>query len=70
MNKALLDTDTDSEVLKALNPTVAQNAATYRQRHGMYSVSVISVMEIVYGFQLVQNQRRIQNFLAPSSKKK
>lgn len=64
MNKALLDTDTYSEVLKAVNPTVAQNAASYRQHHGMYSVSVITVMEIVYGFQLVQNHRRLQNFLA------
>ena len=29
MNKALLDTDIYSEVLKAINPTVAQSAATY-----------------------------------------
>jgi predicted nucleic acid-binding protein len=64
VNKALLDTDTYSEVLKAVNPTVAQNAASYRQQHGMYSVSVITVMKIVYGFQLVQNHRRLQNFLA------
>jgi hypothetical protein len=27
VNKALLDTDIDSEVLKAINATVAQNAA-------------------------------------------
>jgi tRNA(fMet)-specific endonuclease VapC len=64
MNKALLDTDTYSEVLKAANPTIAQNAALYRQKHGMYSVSVISVMEIVYGFQRVQNIRRLHGFLA------
>ena len=64
MNKALLDTDTYSEVLKAVNPTVAQNAASYRQRHGKYSVSVVSVMEIVYGFQRMQNHRRMQQFLA------
>jgi predicted nucleic acid-binding protein len=64
VNRALLDTDTYSEVLKAVNPTVAQNAATYRQRHGRYSVSVISVMENVHGFQLAQNERRLQGFLA------
>jgi predicted nucleic acid-binding protein len=64
VNKALLDTDTYSEVLKAVNPTVAQNAATYRQRHGKYSVSVVSIMEIVYGFQRMQNHRRMQHFLA------
>jgi predicted nucleic acid-binding protein len=64
VNKALLDTDTYSEVLKAVNPTVAKNATSYRQQHGMYSLSVVSVMEIVYGFQRVQNHRRLQNFLA------
>lgn len=64
MNKALLDTDTYSEVLKAVNPTVARNAAPYRLQHGVYSLSVISVMEIVYGFQRVQNSRRLQGFLA------
>jgi tRNA(fMet)-specific endonuclease VapC len=50
-------------VLKAVNPRIAQNAAFYRQLHGVYSVSVISVMEIVYGFQRVQNHRRLQEFL-------
>jgi tRNA(fMet)-specific endonuclease VapC len=50
VNKALLDTDIYSEVLKAKNPTVAQNAALYRQQHGVYTVSVITVMEVVQGF--------------------
>ncbi len=63
MNKALLDTDTYSEVLKAKNPTVAQNAALYRQQHGVYTVSVITVMEVVQGFHRVQNARRLLNFL-------
>ena len=63
MNKALLDTDIDSEVLKAKNPTVAQNAALYRQQHGVYTVSVITVMEVVQGFHRVQNARRLLNFL-------
>jgi predicted nucleic acid-binding protein len=64
VNKALLDTDTYSEVLKAINATVAQNAATYRQQHGVLSISAITLMEIVYGFQWVQNTRRLQGFLA------
>ena len=38
MNKALLDTDIYSEVLKAKKPTVAQNAAVYRQRHGKRAI--------------------------------
>jgi tRNA(fMet)-specific endonuclease VapC len=63
VNKALLDTDIYSEVLKAKNPTVAQNAAIYRQQHGVYTVSVITVMEVVQGFHRVQNARRLLNFL-------
>ena len=63
MNKALLDTDTYSEILKAVNPTIAQNAATYRQQHGVLTVSATTVMEIVYGFQRMENIRRLQDFL-------
>lgn len=63
MNKALLDTDIYSEVLKAKNPTVAQNAAAYRRQHGVYTVSVITVMEVVQGFHRVQNARRLLGFL-------
>jgi tRNA(fMet)-specific endonuclease VapC len=59
VNKSLLDTDTYSEVLKAIDPTVA----TYRQQHGIYTVSVITLMEVVQGYQRVQNTRRLQSFL-------
>ncbi len=63
MNKALLDTDIYSEVLKAKNPTVTHNATLYRQQHGVYTVSVITVMEVVQGFHRVQNARRLLSFL-------
>lgn len=63
MNKALLDTDTYSEVLKAINPTIVRNAALYRQQHRVLSLSVITVMEVVYGFQRVQNAPLLQSFL-------
>jgi predicted nucleic acid-binding protein len=63
VNKALLDTDIYSEVLKAINPTVARNAATYRQSHGVLTVSVITKMEIVKGCQRVQSTSRMQKFL-------
>ena len=64
MNKSLLDTDTYSEILKAVNPTVTRHAQDYRQQHGTLCVSVVTVMEIVYGFQRAQNTRRHQEFLA------
>ena len=63
MNKALLDTDIYSEVLKAINPTVAQNAATYRQMHGVLTLSVITMLEIVKGCQQAQATGRMHRFL-------
>ena len=64
MNKALLDTDIYSEVLKATNPTVTQNATAYRRSQGILTVSAVTVMEIVRGFQKNQSARRLQSFLA------
>jgi predicted nucleic acid-binding protein len=64
VNKALLDTDTYSEVVRAVNATVAGNAATYRRQHSVYTLSVITVMEVVQGYHRVQNTRRLQAFLS------
>ena len=63
MNKALLDTDILSEIGKGIDPHVARNAAAYRGAHGRYTLSVISVMEVVRGFQKKQSTRRLQHFL-------
>jgi tRNA(fMet)-specific endonuclease VapC len=62
VNRALLDTDIYSEILKAINPTVARNATAYRQAHGFLTISVITVMEVIQGLQRVQGSSRIQNF--------
>ncbi len=64
MDKALLDTDILSEVLKGRNQTVARNAAAYRQHFGNYKLSAITVMEVVKGFQKAQQPDRIQSLLA------
>lgn len=64
MNKALLDTDTLSEIGKGINPNVAANATTYRRAFGYYTLSAISVMEIVRGFQRTNSFQRLQAFLA------
>jgi tRNA(fMet)-specific endonuclease VapC len=63
VNKALLDTDIYSEILKAVNPTVAQNAANYRKTHGILTLSVITTLEIVKGCQQAQATARMQRFL-------
>ncbi len=62
MSRVLLDTDIYSEVMKAINPTVTQNAIAYRQANGVLTLSVITVMEIVRGFQHNQSIRRLKDF--------
>jgi tRNA(fMet)-specific endonuclease VapC len=62
VNKALLDTDIYSEVLKAVDPNVARNAATYRKANGVLTISVITVMEVIQGLQKVGGSNRIQAF--------
>jgi predicted nucleic acid-binding protein len=64
LNKALLDTDIYSEILKSVDPTVTWNATTYRQAHGILTLSAVTLKEIVRGFQRNQSQRKLQNFLA------
>ena len=64
MNRALLDTDTLSEIGKGKNSTVIANANAYRQVFGRYSFSVITVLEIVRGYQSAQQLQRLLAFLA------
>ncbi len=63
MNKALLDTDTYSEVLKAVDPNVLSHATAYRRDQGVLTVSAVTVMEVVRGLQKTQSLRRLQRFL-------
>ena len=51
MDKSLLDTDIFSEVLKAKNPSVVQIARTYRQQFARYTISAVTVTEMVKGFE-------------------
>ncbi|CAN5476093.1 hypothetical protein BH10PLA2_BH10PLA2_26580 [soil metagenome] len=64
MNRSLLDTDILSEISKGINPNVVRNASAYRKAFGRYTISVISVMEVVRGFQQKQSNRRLQQFLS------
>ncbi len=58
MNKTLLDTDIYSEILRAVNPTVVGNARSYRQTHGVLTLSVITVMEMVKGSSKFNDRRK------------
>ena len=64
MNRSLLDTDILSEVGKAIDPVVARNAATYRTTFGQYTLSTVTVSEVIRGFQKKQNLARVQAFIA------
>lgn len=64
VNKALLDTDTLSEIGKGKNPSITANAKTYRRAYGYYSFSTITVLEIVRGYQKSQQLQHLNAFLA------
>ena len=64
MNKALLDTDTLSEIGKGKNPAITANANTYQKVYGYYSFSVLTVLEIVRGYQQAQQFQRMHSFVA------
>ncbi len=63
MDKALLDTDMLSEILKGRNPTVVQRAAAYKKIFNQLTTSVITVMEIVAGFHKVSRKDALKKFL-------
>src|SRR6187402_2574971 len=63
LNKTLIDTDIFSELSKGVDPNVTANGKTYRRSHGHYTISTVTVMEIVSGLQRTQSVRRLQTFL-------
>jgi tRNA(fMet)-specific endonuclease VapC len=62
LNKALLDTDIYSEILKGINPTVKANAVVYRTVHGVLTLSAVTLMEILLGYYQKQALRQLQAF--------
>jgi predicted nucleic acid-binding protein len=62
MSRALLDTDIFSEVLKGRGPIVARAGADYLARHGEFTVSVVSAMEIVYGLHRADRTKQLEEF--------
>lgn len=63
MDKALLDTDILSEVMRAKNSAVVQRAQAYHATHGRLTVSVITVMEITKGLHKLQRDMALRRFL-------
>lgn len=63
LNKALLDTDIYSEILKAANPVVIRNAITYRRSRGVLTFSTVTVIEVIRGFEKSQSSKRLNAFI-------
>jgi tRNA(fMet)-specific endonuclease VapC len=67
VDKALLDTDIFSEVLKGKNPHVRARSAVYLSVFGRLTISVVIVVEIVRGFQKVGRTQALEKFAATLS---
>ena len=63
MDKTLLDTDIFSEILKGVDRSVAAKAVAYRAIWGRYTISTITVLEVVKGLHKARREDGIQRFL-------
>jgi tRNA(fMet)-specific endonuclease VapC len=62
LNKALIDTDIFSEITKASNRTVIGHATVYRKAFLRYTISAVTIMEVIRGHQKKQALRQLQHF--------
>ena len=63
MGEAFLDTDILSEILKQRDEQVARRAADYQKARGQFTISVLSVLEVVSGCHRLRREDRVQQFL-------
>jgi predicted nucleic acid-binding protein len=63
MAKALLDTDILSEVLRGKNDAVRRSAEVYLSQHGQLTISVLSILEVVKGFERLRRHSDLDQFL-------
>jgi tRNA(fMet)-specific endonuclease VapC len=64
VDKALLDTDILSEIFKAKNAAIVANAVSYKEVFGQFTISAITVMEIVKGLYKMGRAEALRKFLA------
>jgi tRNA(fMet)-specific endonuclease VapC len=62
--KSILDTDILSEYLKGHNPIVAERASRYTEEHHTFSLTSITVYEIVYGLELKGASQQLKRVMA------
>jgi len=61
--RALLDTDIFSELMRGKNEGVRVRAEAYVKEHGRLSISAVTVLEVVKGFQKVGRQDALERFV-------
>jgi len=64
VSRRLLDTDIFSEILKGIDPRVVARAQAYKAEFGCYTISTITVMEVVKGLHEVRREKQIEQFLS------
>jgi len=60
--KTLVDTDIWSEITRGKNAAVVARASTYLSQHGCFTLSSVTVFEVVRGFQKANRQNKIDEF--------
>ncbi|WP_437904011.1 hypothetical protein WME95_36815 [Sorangium sp. So ce327] len=60
--RTLVDTDIWSEIFKGKNATVLARAGAYLSQHGRYTLTAVTVFEVIQGLQHVQRASRIDAF--------
>jgi len=63
MHKVILDTDILSEILKTKDSGLTRKAAEYQSEQGQFTISVLTVLEIVRGWHRRQREDRLEEFL-------
>jgi predicted nucleic acid-binding protein len=63
MTRVVLDTDIWSEILRGRDAVVVARARAYVAALGRYTLSAITVMEVVYGFLRKAQEARLAQFL-------
>lgn len=68
MERAILDTDIFSEVLRGRNATIKRRSEAYLAVFGHFTLSVVAVLEQVQGYQLQDRKPMIDTLLTEISR--
>jgi hypothetical protein len=64
LNEAILDTDIFSEITRGVDQIVAAHSRAYRRAFARYTISAVTLMEVIRGYQKKQATRQLLSFLA------